>query len=136
MNIELKEFRPIVEQCGACSRAVEDEELGFKRCSAYINPSYWWIGGRSCPLTAKGVINAADIAKMALKEGLIKSEGGLFLYNNQRIAANVGGVAAFIKRNKPVLEGLKRQLGITDGTGDPEGKVRVGQQKQKKSRRR
>lgn len=136
MNISTEEFQPIDERCAGCARVVNDEELGLERCGAYIRPAYWFENGRHCPLTAKGVLTATDIAKMAIKEGVVIKEGGFFVYSNQRVGANVNAVSSLFKRNKSLLADVKRKLGITDDTGEEQGKVRVGQQKQKKGARR
>ena len=131
MEILAKDWKPVVEGCVGCARVMDDKELGFERCNAYINPSYWWSGGRHCPLTAKEMVTAADVAKMAIEEGIITKQSGNFVYANQRVAGNVGAVTSLLKRNKSILAEVKRKLGMTDGDTD-QGKVRVGQQKQKK----
>jgi len=131
MKVELKEFQPIVEQCGNCSRAVDEEELGYKRCGVYINPTYWWAGDKYCPLIERESLSAQDIVKMAVKEGIITKEGNLFVYGGRSIANSISGLIGGIKRNREFLTDLKRKLGIHDGA-EEHGKVRVGQQKQRK----
>lgn len=134
MKISLKDFQPITENCIGCEKVVDEPELGHERCAAYINPSYWWSGGRSCPLTSKGILTPNDIAKMAIKEGLIVKEGIAFVYEGQKIPGGTDAVASLVRRNRNIYVDLKRKLGITD-SADEQGKVRVGQQKQKKVRR-
>lgn len=134
MKILKEEFLPVAEECGNCERTLHDEELGYKRCAAYLNPSYWWTGGRHCPLVSSGILSVADIVKIAVKEGLIKKEGTAFIFSGQRILGGMGAVIGLFKRNKNFLSDVKRQLGITTGSEEEQGKVRVGQQKQKKIR--
>jgi len=131
MKAELKEFQPITERCGSCSRAVDEEELGYKRCTAYINPTYWWTGNKCCPLIEREALSVQDIVKMAVKEGIIRKEGTLFVYGGRSIANSISGLIGGIKRNRGLLTDIKRKLGMRD-VEEEQGKIRVGQQKQKK----
>jgi len=126
------EFLPIHEKCNGCTKIIKEGNL--RRCEAYINPSTWWRNGKFCPLRPTAILGVADIAKMAIKEGIVKEDKGIFSFNNQKIAKSVAGVTEFLKRNKNHQTAVKRSLGISDG--DTAGKVRVGQQKQKKGGRR
>jgi len=131
MQVELKEFQPIDEKCGDCHRSMEEEELGYKRCGVYINPSYWWSSGRKCPLMAKQALSTQDIVKMAIKEGIIIKEGPIFIYGGRKLAGSISGLIGSIKQNRQLLSDIKRKLGMQDSE-EESGKIRVGQQKQKK----
>lgn len=59
IKIKLKDFQPIHDKCvtdvegiNRCNRVYDDEKLGYLRCLAYINPSYWWDHIGSCPLAS------------------------------------------------------------------------------------
>lgn len=59
VKIELKDFQPIHEKCAKgikegdqCDKVFFDKELGYTRCIAYIDPSYWWDRKGNCPLAS------------------------------------------------------------------------------------
>jgi hypothetical protein len=43
----LKERKDLVSQCEGCNHA----DIKINKCTAYINPSFWWIADRYCPLS-------------------------------------------------------------------------------------
>lgn len=133
IQIELKDFQPVHERCEGCNRTVNDKELGFVRCEAYINPTYWWTGGKYCPLAVREVLSVQDVVKMAIEKGVITKDSGLFTYNNQRFSG-IKSLMGLFRRNQNLYADLKRSVGIID-TVKEEGKTRVGQQKGKKHRR-
>jgi hypothetical protein len=133
VQIELKEFQPISEKCGDCHRAVEEQELGYRRCTAYVNPSYWWSDGRNCPLMARQTLSIQDVVKMAIQEGIIIKDGPLFVYGGRKLAGSIAGLIGSMKQNRQLLTDVKRKLGMQD-IEEESGKIRVGQQKQKKGR--
>ena len=132
MEVRLEEFQPITEECGTCIRAVDEKELGYKRCGAYINPSYWWSGDKHCPLVAKESMSTQDVIKMAIKGEVIKRDRAGFVYQGRILSGNMSELIGTVKRNKELLADIKRKLGIQEVIEEDQGKVRVGQQKQKK----
>lgn len=126
------EFLPIHENCSDCSKTVKDGD--HRRCEAYVNPTYWWSNGRVCPLKPSKMMGIPDIAQLAAKEGIVTTEGGVFSYGGKKIAKSIGGVTQFLKSDKIALAAVRKKLGIHDGDTE-QGKVRVGQQKQKKKGR-
>jgi hypothetical protein len=125
-------FEPIHENCRGCKKVVKENDV--RHCEAYVRPEYWWTNGRHCPLRPTGMMGIGDIAKMGLKEGVFGEEGGVFTYGGRKIAKSVGGVTQFLKSDKSALASVKKSLGIHDGDTE-QGKMRVGQQKQKKNKR-
>lgn len=133
IKIELKDFQPIHERCEGCNRAINEEELGFVRCEAYTNPTYWWNDNRYCPLAVQEVISVQDVVKIAIEKNVIGKDSGLFTYNRQRFSS-IKSLMGLFRRNQNLYADLKRSVGIVD-TVKEEGKTRVGQQKGKKHRR-
>lgn len=123
------EFQPIDENCAGCLKIVDEGD--FERCAAYIKPSIWWRDGMGCPLMTKNQMTISDITQMALKEGIFTKEGETFIYNGRKAAGNVSGLTKLVKSNKMIYADIKKRLGLTED----QGKVRVGQQKQRRGRR-
>ena len=45
------ERKDLVSNCEGCERA----EVDINKCSAYINPAFWWVKGRYCPLSTNNI---------------------------------------------------------------------------------
>ena len=133
IKINLKDFQEVHDKCEGCDKILNDKELGYMRCQAYVNPTYWWSNGRECPLVSKGTISLHDVVKRAIGEGVITKDGPYFMYNHQGLSSSINGVIGALKRNRSMCNDIKRKLGIA--IDSEQGKVRVGQQKQKKKKR-
>lgn len=132
---KIEEFGPIHENCQGCVKVEESEEIGRERCIAYVNPSYWWTNGRTCALVTREAVSVLDVARLAIEKNVFKKSGPSFLFNNQSVGNSAETIAALFRRNKTLLSEIKRKLGIVEGAME-EGKIRVGQQKQKRKHRR
>lgn len=130
MKVNKDEFLPVAEECKSCPKVFKHE--GERKCEAYINPPYWWTQGRRCPLAKAERLTTFDIASMAIKQEIFIEKEGVFLYDGKQAAPNINGLAQLMNRNKQLLVEVKGKLGIHDGDVEDVGKVRAGQQKQKK----
>lgn len=134
VRIKLEDFQPVHDNCESCDRIIDDPTLGYMRCKSYINPTYWWSYGRSCPLVDKGAVSIHDVVKKAIATGLIIKEKAFYIYNHQGLSSTIDGVINALKLNRGMCTEIRRKLGLSVDETE-QGKIRVGQQKHKKKKR-
>lgn len=81
VRIELKDFQPIHDKCATsekederCNKICDEPELGYRRCSAYVNPSYWWDHRGHCPLASHVSLSEKDTEQGKKRVGQLKQK--------------------------------------------------------------